>query len=208
MKARSPKNRRTARLIPKFFRRDPEVFSPEFFLSRAAMLFLIVLLGSLVSYSQAALVRKAVGETEDRIRFEVSLQRLVYSFGESITLTYRISNHSGRTVYLVKETPQAFDDDGVIISIQAPLPRIGGHNYSNFQLRPVRRNRTITGKYTLPVDVYKRSGTVPITIGFAYVTEEVISNSGWKRGDMIEEKPLLGSVAKVLSVGILAADVR
>lgn len=177
-------------------------------MKKTLLLVVIVLIGSLGVLPQSALVNKARVETLDNVVFEIEPTMSSYAFGRDIGIRYQITNLGPKTIYLISEAPQRFENDGINVFIQSPLPAMGGHNYGDYRLIPIPSGKNLLGEYSIAKTTYKNDGVLPIIVGFSYLNEDSIKDESWKLGKSIESKPLLGSLARVVGVGIISVEIK
>ena len=170
--------------------------------------FIIVLAVSRSAYGQYSMIKSIQAETTDGITVSVWAERETVRFGQNITIKYKVSNGSEKTIYLVWDnTSNPVAERGEIV-IREPLVALGGHEGYDYTFTKIEHRKTYQGKLIIPRERYGEARPWRINVGFGYVIDITGLNRALNQAeDPLPMKAMLNSRIKTLLLGSLRVDV-
>jgi hypothetical protein len=179
--------------------------------------YMLKLLGTILLFSlvvtsingQEAKVKRVMAATSDGLMFSAWVVHQSINSGRDIVIYYRVDNHSGKTIYLVRDNTSktVIEDDAIVFP--RPFVPIGGHEEYNYSFTKVARGSSYRGQLNVSRDEYKEAQSWRVDVGLGYVTH---ITGLTPRPDQINDpapfKSLLGSRIQTLLLSGLSVEVK
>lgn len=157
-----------------------------------------------------ARIRRATALTSENVIFEVWVNRQIVKFGREISVNYKVTNKSLKTIYLVT---QNIDDKIVVeddkIFLPSPFVLVSNHDAYDYSFKAIKGGTNLTGRFSISASKYGDSQQSLILVGFGYVFD--ITGLTPKRTeirDPIPYKALLSSRLRTLELGGLYIEIN